>query len=121
MSMIPPYFGAGQIDVGALRSGKIMYVYDAQSDTFVSAPQPLYRFNIDNENERIALLFARMRVPEGTRPFEGVHTHLTDSKENVIVFIVVRSKAVMFEDLANIFPSDGLVAQLNLLAAATKK
>lgn len=56
----------------------------------------------------------RLRVEEGARwPFDFLETHLCG--EQVAVFLVVGDKPVTVMDDAHLFPSDTLVAQLNLL------
>lgn len=49
--------------------------------------------------------------------FDHVSIHLNDEK--AFVFVVVDGKSTVIEDQANLFPSDTLVTQLNLLKTGT--
>lgn len=69
---------------------------------------------VDDEIFRSAVVRMRLRVREGAgMPFEFFGSHATS--ETVYVFIVQNGKPVMLEDDPNLFPSDNLITQLNLL------
>ena len=61
-------------------------------------------------------LAMRLRYPQGARPpFDGLSTGISKSGELVFIYIVDGEQSVTLTDSAAMFPSDTLVAQMQLL------
>ena len=67
-----------------------------------------------SEEDALRLLMMRLRVPQGSRyPFEHISLHLNNTKS--YVFVVSSGGAVVLEDDPHMFPSDELIAKLQVL------
>lgn len=59
------------------------------------------------------MVFMRMRLPEGSEPFEFFDVH--EAPNEMIIFAVVNGKPITLSDEKTLFPTDALITKLNLL------
>lgn len=100
------------------QSGKKSYnpVTDNYSEHYME------EFNISDPLSRMKILTARLRIEKGAvGPFDAVFTHYDQRGEKIIIFLVHGADPITLTDEASMYPSDGLLAQLRLLAATEKK
>lgn len=77
-------------------------------------PPPRRGLDGNNDEQNMWLLHMRLHTQEGMRmPFDHINAYAT--KYCAYVFVVTNGKAIVLEDDPALFPSDKLIAELQLL------